>query len=147
MIISGKAIGRRKPLFEDWSITIPPDSGTDGGGGGDGGITLADVIERIVREEVKAFRNRQINRQFLRALTASDVESAAEKGKIEMGGSEVGLQQVDDDQAVATALTAFEDGMYLVVIDEVEQKDLQQQVYLQPDSRITFIRLTLLSGA
>ena len=143
MIISGKAIGRRKPLFEDWSIPIPPDSD----GSEDGGITLADLIERIVREEVKAFRQRQINRQFLRALTASEVELAAEKGKIEMGGSEVGLQHVDHDQAVATALTAFEDGMYLVVIDEVEQKDLQQQVYLQPDSRITFIRLTLLSGA
>jgi hypothetical protein len=141
MIISGKAIGRRKPLFDDWSIPIPPDAD------GDGGLTLRDLIERIVRTEVKAFRQRQSDRQFLRALTASEIDAAASKGKVEMGGSEVGLQEVDEDGAVATALTAFEDGLYLVVIDEVEQKALQQQVYLQPDSRITFIRLTLLTGA
>ena len=49
------------------------------------------------------------------------------------GGSEIGLQEVDDDQAVFAALTAFEDGMYLVVIDEVEHKKLDQQVYLTPD--------------
>ena len=63
-----------------------------------------------------------------------------------MGESEVGIQAVDEDQAVGTALQAFEDGMYLVVIDDVEQTHLDQQVYLTEDSRITFIRLTLLSG-
>lgn len=141
MIICGKAIGKRKPLFEDWSIPLPPDWN------GDGGLTLRDLIERIVLLEVAAFRQRQSERQFLRALTASQIESAASKGKIEMGGGEIGIQEIDDDAAVATAITAFEDGLYLVVIDETEQKSLEQQIYLQPDSRITFIRLTLLTGA
>lgn len=142
MFVSGKAIGRRKPLFEDWSIPILPEWDD-----GDGGITLRDLIERIVLEEVSAFRKRQIDRQFIRALTAAEIQDAADKGKVEMGGSEAELQQVDEEQAVATALLAFDDGMYLVIIDEVEYRDLDQQVFLQPDSRITFIRLTLLSGA
>ena len=143
MFISGKAIGRRKPLFADWSIPIPPEWDGDG----DGGVTLRDLITRIVREEIEGFRKRQHDRQFLRALTANEIELAAEKGKIEMGGSEVGLQAVDDDESIATALQAFEDGMYLVVIDEEEKKELDQQIYLTPDSHVTFIRLTLLSGA
>jgi|GEM_PF-223613 len=151
MVITGKSIGRKRPLFADWSIPLPPDWNGDGGDGGgdrdgDGGPTLRDVIERIVRVEVNAFKKRQHDRQFLRALTEREIEAAAERGKIEMGGSEVGIQEVDEDTAVATALLAFEDGIYLVVIDDVEQRDLDQQVYMQPDSRITFIRLTLLSG-
>jgi len=143
MVITGKSIGRKRPLFADWSIPLPPDWNGDGG---DGGPTLRDVIERIVRVEVKAFKKRQHDRQFLRALTEREIEAAAERGKIKMGGSEVGIQDVDEDSAVATALLAFEDGIYLVVIDDVEQRDLDQQVFMQPDSRITFIRLTLLSG-
>ncbi len=141
MLVTGKALGQRRPLFEDWSIPIPPDYD------GDEGITLRELIERIVRQEVRAFRDRQQDRQFLRALTAAEIADGVSKGKIEMGGSQVGQQEVDEDQAVAAAWVAFEDGLYLVVIDDVEQKDLDRQVYLQPDSRITFIRLSLLSGA
>ena len=79
MIVSGKAIGRRKPLFEDWSIPCPPDSN------GDGGFTVRDLIDRIVREEVNAFRKRQTDRQFLKALTADAIAEGANKGKIEWG--------------------------------------------------------------
>ncbi len=142
LTISGKALGRKKPLFADWSIPLPPDMGGEG-------VVLRDVISRIVRAEVAAFQQRQSDRQFLHALTAREIQAGAEKGKIEMGGSE-GLprpaQPVDEDAAVGTALLAFEDGLYLVVIDEQEQHNLDSQVYLQPDSRITFIRLTLLAG-
>jgi hypothetical protein len=48
--------------------------------------------------------------------------------------------------AVATALQAFEDGIFLVVIDEQEQRTLDQEVFVQPDSRLTFIRLSMLAG-
>lgn len=143
MLITGKALGRRKPLFEDWSIPLPPEWRGDGG---DGGLTLRDLIERIVRDEVRAFRQREHDRQFLRALTAKEIEAAAEKGKVQMGESDVGPRDVDEDQAVETAWQAFEDGIYLVVIDEVEQTQLDQRIFLTADSRITFIRLTLLSG-
>ncbi len=140
LTISGKTLGRKKPLFADWSIPLPPDLR------GEGGVTLRDVISRIVREEVAAFKHRQAERRFLRALTAQQIESGAEEGKIEMGGRELPLQEVDDEAAVATALQAFEDGIYLVIIDEREQRSLDSEVFLQPDSRISFVRLTLLAG-
>lgn len=143
MLITGKALGRRKPLFADWSIPLPPDWNE---GDGDNCRTVRELISQIVRDEVQAFRQRQHDRQFLRALTAKEIEAAAEQGKIQMGESEVGPQEVDEDHAVAAALQAFEDGMYLVVIDGVEQTRLDQQVFVGADSRITFIRLTLLSG-
>jgi hypothetical protein len=146
MRVAGKTLGSKKALFEEFSVPLPPDwSHRDEGS--DGGTTLRAVIDRIVRSEVRAFRRRQTDRQFIRALTAAEIDAAAQRGKVAMGGSDIGVQSVDEEQAVDTALIAFEDGLYLVVIDEVRYRSLDQAVFLTSDSRITFIRLTLLSGA
>jgi len=48
---------------------------------------------------------------------------------------------------VGAALTGFEDGLYLVILDGVEQKELEQPVYLRDDSRLVFLRLAFLAGA
>ena len=70
---------------------------------------------------------------------------ALKKGKVDSGGSELN-QAVDAEAAVANAWQAFEDGIYLVLIDGDEQKDLDRQVYLTEDSELTFIRLVMLAG-
>jgi hypothetical protein len=140
LTIGGKALGRKKPLFADWSIPFPPDLGEGGGQ-----ITLRDLITRIVRGEVDAFRHRQEERRLLRALTATDIEKGVVRGKVDMGGRNL-KQKVDTDEAIGTALQAFEDGLYLVVVDGAEQRDLDREVYLQPDSRVTFVRLAMLAG-
>lgn len=140
MIVSCKALGRRKPLFADFSVP-PPDDLSEGGR-----TTLRDLIECVVRHEVSAFRKRQADRQFLRMLTARQIETGVEAGKIESGGSEIEPQEVDEDQAIAGAIQAFEDGIYLIVVDEAEQRDLDTQVFLGPDTRLTFVRLALLAG-
>jgi hypothetical protein len=137
--ISGKALGRKKRLFEDWSIPFPPDL-QEGGG-----LTLRDVITRIVRSEVEAFKDRQQERRLLRALTADDIEQGVVRGKVDMSGRDL-KQKVDEEESVGTALQAFEDGLYLVILDGQEQRELDRQVYVKPDSRITFVRLTMLAG-
>lgn len=140
MIISCKQVGRSKPLFADWAVPIPPDFG-DGGGH----LTLRDLIARIVRAEVTGFRKRQEERRVVRVLTSRQIADAAVKGKIVSGGSEL-EQQVDDDHAEAAALQAFEDGLYMVVIDDQQARELDREVFIQPDSRVTFLRLTMLAG-
>jgi len=140
LTVSGKALGRKRPLFADFSI--PPPVGLRG----DDGITLRHLIEHLVRAEVAAFQQRQRDRLDLRVLTALEIDEGVEKGKIESGASEVGLQVVDVEAAIAAALQAFEDGLYLVVVDDRQQQELDRQVFLQPDSRVTFVRLTMLAG-
>ncbi|HSL34673.1 MAG TPA: hypothetical protein VK871_13540 [Candidatus Limnocylindrales bacterium] len=54
---------------------------------------------------------------------------------------------MDEGQAIGTALQAFEDGLYLVILDGREQRDLDEQVFPKPDSHLTFLRLVMLSGA
>ncbi len=140
LTIRGKALGRRKPLFADFSIAPPPDLH------GDDHVTLRRLIEHLVREEVAAFQKRQRDRTALRALTAREMDEGARKGKIDSGGSEVEPQEVDPKAAVGAAVQAFEDGLYLVVVDGRQQRDLDHQVFLQPDSQITLVRLALLAG-
>ncbi len=138
--VAGKALGRRQALFPDWSIPFPPDLRGDGDH-----LVLRDLIARIVRAEVQAFRQRQEDRRLVRALSAVDIERGASRGKIDMGGRDL-VQEVDEDQAVGSALQAFEDGIYLVVIDGEEKRNLDSAIFLSPNSRVTFIRLALLAG-
>ena len=140
LTITGKAIGSRKALFADWSIPFPPEWE------GEGGITLRDLIEKIVRSEVKAFQKRERDRRFLKALTSAQISEGAEKGKIEMGRPEVAEQAVDEESAVAAACQAFEDGLDLVAIDGQSHRQIDSQIHLQPDSKVAFVRLTLLAG-
>jgi hypothetical protein len=139
LTITGKALGKKKPLFTDFSVPFPPDLG-DGGA-----VTLRDLIDRVVRHEVQAFKQRQEDRKFVHALTARQIEEGAARGKVDMGGRDLD-QKVDPEQAVGTALEAFEDGLYLVIVDGAEQRSLDAQVFLQPDSRVAFVRLTMLAG-
>jgi hypothetical protein len=140
LTIDARVLGKKKPLFSDWSIALPPHVG-------DGGDpwTLRKLITRIVLEEVAMFRQRQEDRKVIRVLTAEQIDAGIAKGKLDLGGREL-KQKVDPDAAVAAALQAFEDGIYLVILDGEEQKDLDKEIHMQPDSRVTFVRLALLSG-
>lgn len=139
LTISGKAIGSRRALFSDFSVPPPsPQHGSE--------VTLRELIEQVVRHEVASFKERQHDRQFIRVLTEREISDGAAKGKIESGGSEVAPQETDFSDAVANALQAFQDGIYLVAIDEQQIDELDHILHLQPTSRVTFIRLTLLAG-
>jgi hypothetical protein len=140
IMIEGKALGNRRRLFADWSIPMPPELG-----GGGGGLTLRDLIERVVRAEVSAFRERREDRRLVHVLSAAEIAEGTARGKVDIGGRELD-QEVDDDQAVAAAIQAFEDGIYLVAVDGHQVSDLDRAVFLNPDSRVTFIRLALLAG-
>jgi hypothetical protein len=141
LTISGRGLGKKqKALFEDFSIPFPPDLG-DGEG-----LTLRDLITKIVLNEIEAFIKRQEKRLLVKVLSPAEIDQGIKRGKISLGGEEM-QQEVKPDVAVGTALQAFEDGLYLVVVDGVEKRNLDEQVYIQPGSRITFIRLVFLAGA
>ena len=138
--IEGTSLGSKKRLFEDFSIPIDPDNF------GGGGITLRDLVESTVRQQVAAFEKRQADRKFIRVLTEREIAAGETAGKIDSGGSEIEAKPVEADDAVANALEAFEDGLYLIAIDGKEFRSLDQQLFLQEDSRVTFVRLTMLAG-
>ncbi|MGA2498571.1 MAG: hypothetical protein ABSH20_12565 [Tepidisphaeraceae bacterium] len=144
LIIQGQAVGQRRPLFEGFSVPPPDDLG-------DGGPRkLRDVIAHVVLSEVAAFAKRREARRLDRVLSARQIDDGESRGRISPEGRDPKLRppaKVDAPVAVQTAIEAFEDGLYLVVIDEVEYRDLDAIVHLTSDSRLVFIRLTFLAGA
>jgi hypothetical protein len=136
--IQTKVLGQRKPSFPNWTIPLPPEKSDDH-------LRLRDLIEKVVREEVAAFSQRQSERQFVRFLSKSQIEAATVTGKISMGGDK-DRTPANDEAAVETALLAFNDGIYFVFVDDVQQENLDAELFLRPDSQITFLRLIPLAG-
>lgn len=134
-------MGRRKPIVPDWQFPWPPDEH-----GESEPTTLRQIITRVVLKEVEAFKDRQEERRLVRVLTERQIEEGLSKGRVDSGGRDL-HQDVSPDEAVATALQAFEDGIYLVILDGEEQRDLDHEVHLQPDSHLVFLRLVMLAGA
>lgn len=139
--ISGKSLGSRRPLFADWSIPLPPDDF----GGGDG-LTLRDLICIIVRAELAAYETRREARRLDRVLSPAQIDEGVKQGKVSPEGRNT-PPAPPEDVAIETALVGFEDGLYIVAVDGRELRDLDAQVFVTPDSRVTFIRLVFLAGA
>ncbi len=142
LTITGRSIGSKRPLFSDWSIPLTPEWGD----GGSGELTLRGLITRLVLVEVGAFRARAEARRLDRVLSQAQIDQGERAGKIAPEGR-AGGGNVSDGEAVDAALQAFEDGLYLVVIDEQEFRELDEIVRLNPDSHIVFVRLIFLAGA
>jgi hypothetical protein len=132
--IEGKIPGQRKPLFPEWQMPLA-----------DGRLTLRAFLAQVVEAEVEAFRTRQQERRFVRALSAKDIEAGLMKGKVDAGGREDNTD-VDTQEAIRTAIQAFEDGLFYVFIGETQYTELDEPISVVPDSRVTFIRLVALAG-
>jgi hypothetical protein len=140
LTITVRALGRRTPIEPDWSVPWPPTPSGDGEG-----ITLRELITRVVLDEVAAFQRRQRERRLDRVMLPASISRDLDRGKAEPAGHPP--QEADAPAAVGNALQAFEDGIYLVVIDGVEQRELDRQVFVRDDSQVTFLRLVMLAGA
>lgn len=141
-VVLTKALGRRDPLLPKWNLDVPPEWGASGGDP----LTLRKLITRIVGVEVERYNQEQKKQRYITVLSDEEIRAAANRGAVRSGAREVELPPVEAEAAIGAALVGFEDGMYLVLIDEQEQRELDQQIYLNDESTITFIRLTFLSG-
>lgn len=140
LLIEGKTFGRRPALFPEWSLPLPPEVSGEP-------MTVRDLISRIVLEQVQAFAERRAERRFVQALTERQIAEGAQRGKVDMGGREEDEPEVSDPQAaVATALQAFEDGLYYVFVDDEHRQTLDERISLKTETRVTFLRLVALAG-
>lgn len=138
LTVQARATGRRR-LAPDWDVPL----GDDWHRGG--GATLRDLITWLVRAQVAAFDRRQADARLLRVLSERELDDGARGGRIAPGGRAL-RQHVDVDIAIAVALQAFEDGLYLTLIDGLQYHRLDEPVMIAPDSTVTFIRLVALAG-
>ena len=133
MVVQTKVVGRRGTLAS-WEIQEPCHA-----------ALLSHLIAALVEREVRAFRERQEERKLTRVLTGEEILTAAESGRVHLGGDDL-AQSVDTALAVEAALTAFRDGLYFVFIDDVQLESLDAPVHLNAGSQLLFLRLTPLVG-
>jgi hypothetical protein len=78
-------------------------------------------------------------------MSRESIEQSIAQGKVDPGERDL-RQIVNTNDAIAVALQAFEDGLYFVFIDEVQQTYLDNEVFLKTNSKVIFLRLTALVG-
>lgn len=107
--------------------------------------TLKELIEQCVKSEVKRYNEKREEIKLMSFLSPKDIQEQSETGKIGFGDLE-NRELAQVDEAIANALLAFEDGLFVVFVDDEEIKSFEQSIALKPDSVIAFIRLTFLTG-
>lgn len=138
--ISGKLLGKNQPLFSDWCIVLPDETLN-----ARKDFTVRELLTQIILAEIESFRTRQEKRRIAYILSPAEIDQGVRRGKIEMGGQDL-IQDVDEEEAIALAMEAFEDGFYFIFIDDKQQDNLDQQVTLKADSQVLFLRLVPLVG-
>ena len=114
-------------------------------GATDGGLTLRELIALAVREELAAFSERRVERTFAQVLTDQRLAAGRAAGRIDSGQRHA-PPPPSPELAVGTALEAFEDGLYLVLVDGRQETELDAPVFVAADSTVTFVRLVALAG-
>lgn len=111
----------------------------------EGGLTLRQLIGLAVEEELAAYSERRVERTFAQVLTEERLAAGKAAGRIDSGQRKT-APAPPAEVAVATAIEAFVDGLFLVLIDGRQELDLEAQVLVGPDSTVTFVRLVALAG-
>lgn len=107
--------------------------------------TLADLIRTAVTGEVERFNTSRTEPKLFSFLTPGEIEGQAKDGKVAFGEVD-NTDEADLETAVATALQAHADGIFLVFVDDDEIRDLTQEITLEEGNVVTFLRLTFLTG-
>jgi hypothetical protein len=122
-----------------------------------GRVPLRELLAAVVRAEVAAYLDRAEQRSLVRVLTERSLAEAVGHGAVRPAPPEQGPEPtpgagparavgVDADEAVATALLAFTDGLYHVFVDDEQVEDIERVVEVGPDTRLLFLRLVPLAG-
>ena len=109
-------------------------------------ISVRELIRGRVYQEVREYNAR-------RALKAAMLVPAAEgevvptaTERLLNGDPRPARQRLDWEQQYARALRAFERGAYLILVDDRQVEGLDEEIALEADTQIAFLRLVPLAG-
>ena len=129
-----KAAGKRRDVLEKVPIEIPSEIDT-----------AQKLIEYIVLENVRAYNAKVVDNTLFQYLTQKELEAGEMLGKIGFDDRKNEKPQ-DETKAVSNALGCFEDGIFRMLINETEITPNQENITLNENDTITFIRLVMLAG-
>ena len=107
--------------------------------------TFGELIEETVRACIAAYRQRDAQGSNPVPLTDEQWDGMQEIGKFAFG-LHYNQKEIDEAQALQTAIDAITDGLVRVFYGTNELTDLNAPIELSDGSVFTFVRLTMLSG-
>jgi len=126
-------------------------------------ITLRELIARTVSEQIRIVIARRDERKAREAaeaenqllvlrrqyLTEDDVSRRAAQGKVSIQKAATNEEQrllADVDAEIKQALSAYERGVFVVLINGRQAENLDEKLTFEDQTRVTFLRLTPLVG-
>ncbi len=102
-------------------------------------VSVRELIRARVHQEVRA-HNASSGAHFHGLVRPTDAEEDLNGYRMPRG------RQVDAERQTEVALSAFERGHVLLLVDDRQVEDLDDEVTLTLDSTVTFLRLVPLVG-
>ncbi|WP_440116478.1 hypothetical protein [Paenibacillus sp. QZ-Y1] len=132
--ITVKSLGKRKPALAKQAAELPET--TD---------TLRQLIKNVVAMQLKALQDKNNDAELLVYLMPDEIQEQGSTGKVGFGVIyNEGVPNFKD--AIGTAVSAYEDGLYKVFLNDEEVQGLDEPLALQEDDNLVFIRFTMLAG-
>ena len=107
--------------------------------------TVRGLIAAFVHAEVERFNDKDTELPLLALMSAEEIDDNAKAGKVAFGRLWTD-NKADEAKAVEAAFAAFCDGLFRVLMDDEELKELDHPVKITEGTVFTFIRLTFLAG-
>ncbi|KOY13123.1 hypothetical protein [Paenibacillus xylanivorans] len=132
--ITVKSLGKRKPALAKQAAELPET--TD---------TLRQLIKNMVAQQLKGLQDKNNEAEWLAYLMPQDIQEQGAAGKVGFGA--IYNEGVPDiEGAMDTAVTAYEDGLFKVFLNDEELQALDEPLIIQEDDNVVFIRFTMLAG-
>jgi len=99
----------------------------------------------MVAVQVKALQEKKQQAELFAYLMPDDIDAQGAVGKVGFGA--VYNEGVPDlEVAMETAITAYEDGVYKVFLNDEELQELDESLVVKDGDNVVFIRFTMLAG-
>ena len=106
---------------------------------------LEELLIACVKNQVESFNAKRTEVNVIGFLSPAEIQEKAQSGKIEFGEL-ANTDLADLQKAIDNVLLAFQDGLFLVFVDDNEITALEIPLELHSQSVIAFIRMTFLVG-
>lgn len=134
MIVNVKHLGKRKNSIDEIPFQLHSNP-----------KTIGELIEETVKICVKQYKSRKEKQEVLEALSQSDIKDMAAGGKVSFAMN-YGNGIPDIQKAIDNAKQAFMDGIVVIFINGVEKQNIEDEVDINEHTKVTFVRMTMLSG-
>ena len=107
--------------------------------------TVSELLEAMVRVSVAEYTQRIENSKLIQVLSKEEIEDKSVTGKIGFGVN-YGENTPNLESAIQNAKESFNDGIVVLFIGDNQVEDLNQALAWEENSKITIIRMTMLTG-